>query len=44
MPGWWAFNLINQYSDINFRQINAEVRSRALEMDREALKAIEDID
>ena len=41
-PGWWAFNLINQYSDLNFRQINAEVRAKALEMDREAVKAIED--
>ena len=39
---WWAFNLINQYSDLNFQLINAEVRARALEMDHEATAALEE--
>mmetsp|Transcript_55399 Transcript_55399/g.168381 ORF Transcript_55399/g.168381 Transcript_55399/m.168381 type:complete len:676 (-) Transcript_55399:392-2419(-) len=31
---WWAFNMINQYTDTNFQLINTEVRAKA--------KAIED--
>lgn len=26
---WWAFNLVNQYQDINFKLINAEVRLKS---------------
>jgi len=26
---WWAFNLVNQYTDINFQLINADVREKA---------------
>jgi dipeptidase len=26
---WWAFNLVNQYSDLNFRVINPEVKAKA---------------
>ncbi|CAJ1397073.1 unnamed protein product [Effrenium voratum] len=40
--GWWAFNLINQYSDLNFKSINGEVKRKAIEIDKEALAAIEE--
>lgn len=38
--GWWAFNLINQYSDLNFRQINKEVRLKAASIHQKALEAM----
>jgi len=38
---WWAFNLINQYSDLNFGLINAEVRSRASEVEARARSELE---
>ena len=40
--GWWAFNLINQYSDLNFRQINEEVRAKAEVIHLEAVKAVKE--
>eukprot|EP00928_Gymnodinium_smaydae_P079509 TRINITY_DN63415_c0_g1_i1.p1 TRINITY_DN63415_c0_g1~~TRINITY_DN63415_c0_g1_i1.p1 ORF type:complete len:688 (+),score=132.89 TRINITY_DN63415_c0_g1_i1:76-2064(+) len=38
---WWAFNLVNQYQDLNFRLINAEVRqkSKGIEATGKALVA-----
>jgi len=38
---WWAFNLINQYADLNFRVINAEVRSKASEVEARARSELE---
>ena len=38
--GWWAFNLINQYSDLNFKQINKEVRIKAAEIHEQAVEAV----
>merc|ERR1740138_555988 len=32
---WWPFNLINQYSDLNFRVINPEVKAKAHEIEAE---------
>lgn len=40
--GWWAFNLINQYSDLNFQQINQEVRGKAEMIHQEAVKAVKE--
>ncbi|CAE7426497.1 pipD, partial [Symbiodinium necroappetens] len=41
---WWAFNLVNQYSDINFqlpvRLINGEARAKAGEIELEAAKLV----
>lgn len=33
---WWAFNLVNQYQDTNFRAINGDVRHRAHETESKA--------
>jgi len=33
---WWPFNLINQYSDLNFKLINKDVRSKSEMIDDEA--------
>eukprot|EP00419_Tripos_fusus_P057679 CAMPEP_0172906964 /NCGR_PEP_ID=MMETSP1075-20121228/177885_1 /TAXON_ID=2916 /ORGANISM="Ceratium fusus, Strain PA161109" /LENGTH=653 /DNA_ID=CAMNT_0013764493 /DNA_START=40 /DNA_END=1998 /DNA_ORIENTATION=- len=37
---WWAFNLVNQYSDLNFRLINAEVQKKAHIIEAEGQEAI----
>lgn len=37
---WWPFNLINQYSDLNFKLINADVRSKAAEVESEAARQL----
>eukprot|EP00439_Symbiodinium_sp_Y106_P037905 s5278_g4.t1 len=37
---WWAFNLVNQYSDINFQLINGEARAKANEIELEAAKLV----
>lgn len=37
---WWAFNLVNQYSDINFQLINGEARAKAGEIELEAAKLV----
>jgi len=34
---WWAFNLINQYTDLNFQLINREVRQKASKIEQEAM-------
>merc|ERR1712050_339652 len=33
---WWAYNFINQYSEINFQAINGDVRSKVAELEDEA--------
>jgi len=38
---WWAFNLVNQYSDLNFRAINGDARAKARAIEAEAMKAVE---
>ncbi|CAE7460836.1 pipD [Symbiodinium sp. KB8] len=35
---WWAFNLINQYTDLNFALINKEVRQKASTLEKVALQ------
>jgi len=37
---WWAFNLVNQYTDLNFRLINAEVQKRAHKIEGEGVEAV----
>jgi hypothetical protein len=37
---WWAFNLVNQYEGINFRLINSDVRSKALQVEEEAFRKV----
>merc|ERR1712139_171422 len=37
---FWAFNLVNQYQDLNFQLINADVRKRAHEIENEAVQAV----
>jgi len=37
---WWAFQLVNQYSDLNFELINAEVRRKADAVELEAIQNI----
>jgi len=32
---WWAFNLINQYTDLNYKLINAEVRQHSKNIEDE---------
>merc|ERR1712178_315018 len=32
---WWAFNLVNQYSDLNFQLINKDVRAKAKQIEQE---------
>jgi len=39
---WWAFNLINQYTDINFQLINADVRARAKTVEDEAEQRVKE--
>jgi len=39
---WWAFNLVNEYSEMNFQLINGDVRKKAHAVEAEALKAIEE--
>jgi len=37
---WWAFNLVNQYSDLNFALINKDVRAKASEIEKEAARSL----
>lgn len=37
---WWAFNLINQYTDLNFQVINAEVRAKAAGLEARARSSV----
>lgn len=37
---WWAYNLINQYTEINFQLINAEVRKKANAVEDEAQRRV----
>lgn len=37
---FWAFNVINQYQDLNFRLINADVVKRAHRIESEAMQAV----
>jgi hypothetical protein len=37
---WWAFNLVNQYQDLNFAVINKEVRAKARDIEAEALRSV----
>jgi len=41
---WWAFNLVNQYSDLNFRLINSDVLSRARDLDSQGVAIVEACD
>lgn len=34
---WWAYNLINQYADLNFQAINGDVRKRAQVLETKAI-------
>jgi len=38
---WWAFNMVNQYTDINFGLINKDVRERAREIEDEGEKQVQ---
>merc|ERR1711957_1052518 len=33
---WWAFNFVNQYQDLNFKLINADVRAKSSEVESTA--------
>jgi hypothetical protein len=37
---WWAFNLVNQYQDLNFALINKEVRAKAHKIEADAMRSI----
>merc|ERR1711879_424189 len=37
---WWAFNLINQYQDLNFGLINKDVKSKAHAIEAEGIKLV----
>merc|ERR1712048_363576 len=37
---WWAFNLVNQYSDLNFQLINENVRAKAKQIENEGQQRI----
>jgi dipeptidase len=37
---WWAFNIINQYSDLNFRVINPEVKTKAHKIEAHAMELV----
>jgi len=37
---WWAFNLVNQYSDLNFQLINKDVRVKAKQIENEGQQLI----
>jgi len=39
---WWAFNLINQYSDLNFRLINSDVRNHSAVIEEEGRRLVEE--
>lgn len=39
---WWAFNLVNQYTDLDFRLINAEVRRKAAKVEEEAFSRVKE--
>jgi len=41
---WWAFNLVNQYSDLNFRLINGDVLDKARELDRQGVAIVQACD
>jgi len=34
---WWAFNVVNQYSDLNFRAINKDVRAKSKAIETEGV-------
>jgi len=35
---WWAFNVINQYQDLNFQLINKDVKAKAVAIETKAVK------
>jgi len=37
---WWAFQVVNQYADLNFGLINAEVKAKAHEIEAEAQRLV----
>jgi len=37
---WWAFNMVNQYSDINFALINKDVREKAKKIEDEGERKV----
>jgi len=37
---WWAFNLVNQYQDLNFAVINKEVLAKAHKIEEEARQSV----
>lgn len=37
---WWAFNMINQYTDLNFRLINKDVREKADKVEEEGFELV----
>jgi len=41
---WWAFNIINQYQDLNFQLINKEVRAKAAAFEAQALALTEQME
>jgi dipeptidase len=38
---WWAFNFVNQYQDLNFQLINAEVRTKAAVVELRARESLQ---
>jgi dipeptidase len=41
---YWAFNMVNQYSDLNFRLINGEARSKARDLDMQGAALVQSCD
>lgn len=39
---WWAFNLVNQYQDLNFGAINKDVQKKSHQIEAEAQRAVAD--
>jgi dipeptidase len=37
---WWAFNMVNQYSDLNFKLINKDVRAKAKQIEDEGQELV----
>jgi len=37
---WWAFNMVNQYSDLNFQLINKDVRAKAKQIEDEGQEVV----
>jgi hypothetical protein len=37
---WWPFNLVNQYSDLNFRVINPEVQAKAHKIEAKGMELV----